>query len=94
MFGFRERSTRSHGVGFRRVLGGSWVVISWVVSPLIWVISIATLLITLLITTHEPPSRVWDLRFGSACRVELRVCGGVLLVKFRVWRVFTLNPKP
>ena len=33
------------------------VVISAVRSPLIWVTSIATLLITLLITTREPPSR-------------------------------------
>ena len=39
------------------VLGGSWVVISGVVSPPIWVIIIVILLITLLITTHEPPSR-------------------------------------
>ena len=39
-----------------RVLGGSWVVISRVISPLGKVISIVTLLITLLITTHEPPS--------------------------------------
>ena len=38
------------------LLGGSWVVISWVISPLIWVISIVTLLIALLITTLEPPS--------------------------------------
>ena len=38
------------------VLGGSWVVISRVISPLIWVISIVTLLIALLITTLEPPS--------------------------------------
>ena len=30
----------------------------WVISPLIWVISIVTLLY-LLITTHEPPSRAW-----------------------------------
>ena len=30
--------------------------LSGVISPLIWVISIVTLLITLLITTHEPPS--------------------------------------
>ena len=30
----------------------------WVISPLIWVECIVTLLITLLITTHEPPSRV------------------------------------
>ena len=42
------------------VLGGSWVVISGVISPLIWVISIVTLLITPLITTHEPPSRVFN----------------------------------
>ena len=41
------------------VLGGSWVVLSRVISPLIWVISIDTLLITaLIITTHEPPSRL------------------------------------
>ena len=39
-----------------QLLGGSGVVISRVVSPLIWVISIVTLLITLPITTHEPPS--------------------------------------
>ena len=35
------------------VLGGSWVVISGVRSPLIWVINIVTLLSTPLITTHE-----------------------------------------
>ena len=39
------------------LLGGSGVVISGVVSPLTWVISIVTLLISLLISTHEPPSR-------------------------------------
>ena len=39
------------------LLGGSGVVISRVISPLIWVISIVTLLISLLITTHEPPSK-------------------------------------
>ena len=39
-------------------LGGSWVVISGVVSPLIWVITLVTLLSTPVITTHEPPSRV------------------------------------
>ena len=38
------------------LLGGSWAVISMVISPLIWVITIVTLLITPLITTHEPPS--------------------------------------
>ena len=40
------------------LLGGSWVVISGVIRPLIWVISIVTLLITLLITTHEPSSKI------------------------------------
>ena len=29
----------------------------WVISPLIWVITIVTLLITPNITTHEPPGR-------------------------------------
>ena len=41
-----------------RLLGGSWVVISGVVSLLIWVITIVALLLTPLITTHEPPSRL------------------------------------
>ena len=40
-----------------KVLGSSWVVISGVLSPLLWAISTVTLLITLLITAHEPPSR-------------------------------------
>ena len=39
------------------LLGGSWVVKSRGISPVIWVISTVTLLITPLITTHEPPSR-------------------------------------
>ena len=49
-----------------QVLGGSGVVISRVISPLIWVISIVTLLIILLITTHEPPSRVRRIRSAPA----------------------------
>ena len=44
-----------------RLLGGSGVVISRFISPLIWVISIVTLPITLLISTHEPPSRLGSL---------------------------------
>ena len=44
------------------ILGGSWVVISGVISPLTWAISIVTLVITLLITTHEPPSSVFEVR--------------------------------
>ena len=38
------------------MLGGSWVVISMVIGPLLWVITIVILLITPLITTHESPS--------------------------------------
>ena len=53
------------------LLGGSWVVISGVISPLIWVISIVTLLTTQLITTHEPPSvailESWSLVLGLGC---------------------------
>ena len=49
----RERDTETA----RRLLGGSWVVISGAISPLIWVITIVTLLIIPLITTHEPPSK-------------------------------------
>ena len=40
------------------LLGGSWVVISGVITPLIGLITIVTLLITPLIATHETPSRV------------------------------------
>ena len=39
------------------LLGGSGVVMRRVISPLIWVISLVTLLIILLITTHDPPSK-------------------------------------
>ena len=38
-------------------LEGSWVDITGVISPHLWVITIVTLLLTPLITTHEPPSR-------------------------------------
>ena len=47
------------------VLAGSWVAISGVISLLIWVITIVTLLISLLITTPEPPS--WDIGSGRGC---------------------------
>ena len=40
------------GLGLR--VRGSWVVISGVRSPVVWVLTIDTLLITPLITTHEP----------------------------------------
>ena len=53
--------------------------ISGVISPLIWVITIVTLLITPLITTHEHPSRDLmpqvdeDLRFSGAPDRRLEV---------------------
>ena len=40
------------------VLAGSWVDISGVISPRIKVITIVSLLITLLITTHESQSKM------------------------------------
>ena len=36
------------------ILGGSWVIFSGGISSLIWVISIMTLLIIPVLTTHEP----------------------------------------
>ena len=64
------------------LLGGSWVVISRVISPLIWVISIVTLLITLLIATHEPPSTLLNRKYvclGSVvCRLSQKVLGTVI----------------
>ena len=47
-------------VGVLGSLGGSWVVVGGVISPLICMISTVTLLITLLISSHEPPSSVLD----------------------------------
>ena len=66
----------------RAVLGGSWVVIRTVISPFIWVITISTVIVTPLITTHEPPSR--DLALGfrasgpevtAAFASEMGYCG-------------------
>ena len=50
------------------VLGVSWVVISEVVSPPLWVIVLVTLLITPLITAHEPlstPPKRWKPDYGQ-----------------------------
>ena len=57
-----DAQTQSQKPAAKPLLGGSWVVISGVISPLIWVITIVTLLITPLITNHEPPSRALGLR--------------------------------
>ena len=50
---------RLHPPNLVQLLGGSWIVISGVISPAIWVRSIVTLPITLVVTTHEPPSILW-----------------------------------
>ena len=65
------------GLGSRTsfILGGSWVVISRLTSPLIWVITIVTLIITPLITTHEPPSMFSGVTLDLLCaasQTELR----------------------
>ena len=44
--------------GFYYILGGSWVVIGRVVSRVATIMTHIRGLITPLITTHEPPSRV------------------------------------
>ena len=52
------RCHRLWNPGFPKdILGGSWIVISGLASPQIQVLTIATLLLTPLITTREPPSR-------------------------------------
>ena len=61
------------------VLGGSWVVISRVISPLIWVISIVILLLTLLITTHEPPSTGSAGSYSVLFFIAFRVLGSRLI---------------
>ena len=50
---FRDRLLAGQTGRVLMLLGGSGVVISGVISPIIGVISI----VTLLLTTHEPPSR-------------------------------------
>ena len=62
----------------QNLLGGSWVVISMVISPNVWVITIVTLLITPLITTHEPPSKPYTPWFELTLHPKPQ----------------TLNPKP
>ena len=57
MLGLSGKSLKTLIKDLVALLGGSGVVISGVRSPLIWVITMVTLLITLLITTPEPPSR-------------------------------------
>ena len=61
--------------GFRALLGGSWVVVSRVISTVTILMTRITGLITPLIPTHEPPSRVLSLDFSdvgfSAFQFEL-----------------------
>ena len=52
------RAQDFYKIRFQGLLGGSRAVKRGVISPLIWVISIVSLLITLFITTHDPRSSV------------------------------------
>ena len=57
----------------------------WVISPLIWLISIVTLIITPFITTHEPPRPLASMRIvdaGSQSHLRGLGCRGL---GFRVW---------
>ena len=84
LLGVRGPQTKPPARLHQGLLGGSWVDISGVISPLSKVISIVTLFITLLITTHEPPSRGQGFRGGhndndeccySSCRCYSCVSG-------------------
>ena len=55
--GFRKFRAQTQRFRTEGLLGGSWVVISGAINPLIWVSSTATLLRTPHITKHELPSR-------------------------------------
>ena len=58
------------------MLGGSRVVISGVISPLFWAIIMVTLLITPLITTHEPLRGVLgSIGLGVGLRDLWLICG-------------------
>ena len=72
-------------VGFR-VLGGSWVVISRVISRVTILITHIRGLITPLITTHEPPSKFC----GERSELGFARHGSSEVGRFRIG----LNPKP
>ena len=62
---------------FGAVLGGSWVVISGVISRVTIVVTHFRGLIVLLITTHEPPSRGGGLTGCQAGAGSRAQCLGV-----------------
>ena len=70
------------------VLGGSWVVITGIISPLIWVISVVTLLITLLVASLEPPSQVSSREAVEASLGSLHEAAAQCKSGPRVRRVF------
>ena len=84
---------------YMTLLGGSGVVISRVISPLVWVISIVTLLITLRITTHEPPSN-WNRQRGTPSSPAYRALTTLKPLRsiensaYRPYKPYILNPRP
>ena len=67
------------GLGFGGLLKGSWVVISVVISRVARILADNKGLITPLLTTHEPPSRVWGFM------VQGFKGSGIPCSGFRVW---------
>ena len=75
-----------------QILGGSWLVISGVISPPIWVVTMVTLLITPRITTHEPPSRILAQELSLSSIQEAMAftfhphCGKIQLLQRWLWQ--------
>ena len=67
------------------LLGGSWVVISRVVSRITMVITYIRGLMTPLITTHEPPSRLPPVELTG-----FQVPSGSRLMSMNSWLAMTL----
>ena len=58
--GFAVCGLGFRGEGLENLLGGSWDLVSKVISTLIGVISIVTLIITLVTKSHDPLSRALE----------------------------------
>ena len=76
MVGFVDLGSRLQGITYGAlwtIAAGSWVVISGAIRPLIQVMTVAILLFSLLLTTHEPPSRIsgalWVTRLSCLSRL-------------------------
>ena len=73
----------------RFVLGSSWVVISGVISKVAILITLIRGLITPLMTTHEPPSKVGQI---SSIQLELPVVD-LEVLRYQIRAELSLLPK-